>query len=416
MGELQGGVGWARSRQPLKVAALAAALVIGALSGRAQAPIAADAPRCLSEIARAEAAYAIPRGLLVSIALAESGRRDGDSGQIAPWPWSVNVLGAGRFYASEADAEDAATQLLNASQARIDVGCMQVDLYSHPDAFRTLAEAFQPAANVDYAARFLVSLEKRTRSWTTAAAAYHSFDPAVAGSYVAHVLYYWKTLGLAPPAVVAAAAASPSAPVASASPGFTIDVVPEPLDIAADFYGKRDWASAAVIYRAMLAARPDDRVALLGLGETLQDSGAYADARIYLERLVATEPGDHRAVGALLADIGLMPPSQQVVALLSAQQVAPSVPELPAQLAILRDHEGDMPGALAAAGRAVALAPDDARIRLNYASLLDRHGDRTAAAQAYTAFLALYRPDSVVATVSPAAIRQRIQYLETSTP
>jgi Transglycosylase SLT domain len=44
----------------------------------------------------------------------------------------------------------------------------------HPDAFRDLAQAFDPAANADYGARFLSQLHDRTGSWPEAVAQYHS--------------------------------------------------------------------------------------------------------------------------------------------------------------------------------------------------------------------------------------------------
>jgi hypothetical protein len=40
----------------------------------------------------------------------------------------------------------------------LDVGCLQVNLAQHPDAFSTLAAAFDPVANADYGAAFLTSL------------------------------------------------------------------------------------------------------------------------------------------------------------------------------------------------------------------------------------------------------------------
>ena len=40
----------------------------------------------------------------------------------------------------------------------IDIGCAQVNLMHHPDAFASLEQAFDPMANADYAARFLKQL------------------------------------------------------------------------------------------------------------------------------------------------------------------------------------------------------------------------------------------------------------------
>ena len=56
----------------------------------------------------------------------------------------------------------------------IDVGCMQVNLMHHPDAFASLDEAFDPVANARYAARFLSALFRQTGDWSLATANYHS--------------------------------------------------------------------------------------------------------------------------------------------------------------------------------------------------------------------------------------------------
>ena len=53
----------------------------------------------------------------------------------------------------------------------IDVGCMQVNLMHHPDAFPSLDVAFDPQANAAYAARFLKELYAQTGDWTRATAA-----------------------------------------------------------------------------------------------------------------------------------------------------------------------------------------------------------------------------------------------------
>jgi hypothetical protein len=67
----------------------------------------------------------------------------------------------------------------------VDVGCMQVDLHYHPDAFNTLDEALDPAANADYAARLLVDLYRREagRSWDIAVGLYHSHTSLLAAEY-----------------------------------------------------------------------------------------------------------------------------------------------------------------------------------------------------------------------------------------
>jgi Transglycosylase SLT domain len=165
-----------------------------ALLAIAVAP-AAKANDCLAAIAIAESSAGIPAGLLGAIARVESGRPDPASRAVLPWPWTIDVGGAGHFFATEAAAIAAAEALQAQGIAVIDVGCLQVDLAYHPTAFSSLAEAFDPLANALYAARFLRTLFAQTGSWTAAAAAYHSQTQALGAAYREKVLAVWTAPG-----------------------------------------------------------------------------------------------------------------------------------------------------------------------------------------------------------------------------
>ena len=131
---------------------------------------------CSTAIAAAEREAGLPSGLLGAIAKVETGRRAPD-GSVQPWPWSYNAAGDGRYAASNAEA----LQEVRALQARgvrsIDVGCMQVNLLHHPQAFPSLEAGFDPATNIAYAVRFLRELHARTGDWNQAVAMYHSATP-----------------------------------------------------------------------------------------------------------------------------------------------------------------------------------------------------------------------------------------------
>lgn len=67
---------------------------------------------------------------------------------------------------------------------QVDVGCMQVNLQAHPTAFPSLEAAFDPAANADYAARFLNTLQADAGgNWFLATGYYHSRTPELAADY-----------------------------------------------------------------------------------------------------------------------------------------------------------------------------------------------------------------------------------------
>lgn len=363
-----------------------------------------EPPSCLTEIAKAERRHALPDGLLVSIALVESGRQDAVTGLTTPWPWTINSQGAGHFYDSAEDALRETGRLLAGGVSVIDVGCLQVDLYHHPHAFRTLAAAFDPETNADYAARHLLSLRHRLGSWPAAAAAYHAGDPAQGVDYAARVLYYWKALHTT-------ADSARMVPGHPRRQGFAVETAPGPFDVASAFFVKRDYASALAIYRATLRIRPDDPTALLGVAECFNETGHDEDARFYYERVLIANPRDRQALDGLLRLIDAGPAQKRFPRLLSARQVAPGAAPIHAGLAMIEAENGRLADAVTDMATAVRLAPDDAGLALNYALMLDRAGN-PAAAQAYETFLRLYRPGDLTLSVPLQNIRDRQTYLQ----
>lgn len=124
----------------------------------------------------------IPERVLPAMALIESGRRGGD-GRMHPWPWSINVEGADHVYASRAEAVAAVRGYLAAGIRSIDIGCLQVNLMHHPNAFASLEQAFDPMENALYAASFLRDLHGQSGSWAKAIGEYHSATPALGETY-----------------------------------------------------------------------------------------------------------------------------------------------------------------------------------------------------------------------------------------
>jgi Transglycosylase SLT domain len=139
---------------------------------------------CRAALAAAEARYAIPTGLLQAIGMVESGRRDEATGERRPWPWTINIEGEGRFFDTKAQAVTWVRQAQAQGTRSIDTGCAQVNLLHHPAAFASLEQAFDPAANADYAARFLKELRTMAGgNWMTAVGYYHSQTPELAAAY-----------------------------------------------------------------------------------------------------------------------------------------------------------------------------------------------------------------------------------------
>lgn len=142
----------------------------------------ADAGACIAAIRKAEAAYGIPTNLLLAIGLQEAGMSY--KGSMTIWPWSLNVEGRGFRFDTRTEAEAFLSDELAQGKRSIDVGCLQVNLRWHPDAFPSPTEGFDPARNADYAARFLRGLYLETGDWLRAAGRYHSATPDLRDIYL----------------------------------------------------------------------------------------------------------------------------------------------------------------------------------------------------------------------------------------
>jgi len=183
------------------VAAWCVALLLFAFPSFAASPASSpagassDAAACTQASKAVERSANLPPRLLDAIGVVETGRPDPVRHTVLPWPWSLDVDGVGYFYASKQEAVAAAERYRAQGAASIDVGCMQINLQNHPSAFASLDQAFDPAANTAYAARFLRALYLQTGSWPAAAAAYHSQTPGIGEPYRDRVMAVWPLAG-----------------------------------------------------------------------------------------------------------------------------------------------------------------------------------------------------------------------------
>lgn len=138
-----------------------------------------------------EMAQRLPRAVLFSVAMVESGRFNPAMKKTRPWPWTINAEGQSFYFKSKSEAVKAARLLLKRGVKSFDVGCMQINMRYHPDAFSDLNAAFDPITNVGYGAEFLKQLYERTNSWPDAIAAYHSQSKTRNQPYFARVIDVW---------------------------------------------------------------------------------------------------------------------------------------------------------------------------------------------------------------------------------
>lgn len=158
--------------------------------------------RAAAQVARE---FDVPLDVLRAVTRTETGR--GRNGTLQPWPWTVNMEGAGHWF----DTEDAARAFVfkhfKSGARSFDVGCFQINYKWHGRAFQSIEEMFDPVKNARYAAQFLSKLHDELGTWREAAGAYHSRTPKFAKIYKARFDSIHSQL--APVAVTAKPAAAP---------------------------------------------------------------------------------------------------------------------------------------------------------------------------------------------------------------
>lgn len=234
-----------RAKRTLAATAMAVALL---------APMAAQADRdtliegarlCTQYFPVEERKNTIPTHLLAAIATTESGRWHQGLGMAVPWPWTINVEGKGYYFSSKAEAIAQVKNLMAQGSRSIDVGCMQVNLKHHPNAFANLDAAFDPATNVAYAAKFLHDNYADLGDWIKATAAYHSRTPVYGNQYLGEIEKSWNRIVSK---VAAARASQGVAPAAATNPQLaTLAPAPTP---AKTFRPLRDTHNVKVIHVA----------------------------------------------------------------------------------------------------------------------------------------------------------------------
>ena len=123
---------------------------------------------CEVEMAKAAHRHSVPLQVLYSVGLTESGKHG------FMLPYAMNVEGRTVLATSLQEAMRQFWVLRAKGSGLIDIGCMQVNYRYHQKEFAGVADMFQPARNVDYAARFLKKLHGREGSWTMAVARYNA--------------------------------------------------------------------------------------------------------------------------------------------------------------------------------------------------------------------------------------------------
>ncbi|MFA6019975.1 MAG: tetratricopeptide repeat protein [Rhodospirillales bacterium] len=376
---------------------LAAILLAACLiSPSAFAQTLSGAGACNKPIAEAETRLNLPKGLLYAIATVESVYRDPQTNVRAPWPWTINAGGVGRFHPSIDEAKAAVVRELSRNVDSVDVGCMQVNLRAHPKTFSSLDLAFDPNTNVAAGADILLANYNDTNSWSEAIRRYH----APAGSpngilYLSKVMAYWRgSLG------------KPAPPLREA-----LDTTPSDLDDAAKAFEKGDYANALARYSGILKKDPDSRIGHLGLAMASDKLGDSLAALDHYRRVLIYDPYNRTALDALMAEAASQPPTRRLQKLAELKGLAPGMAEIPALMAGLYAEMGHLTEAARHLAEALEIEPQQTVWRLNLASIYDRLGEREAAIGHYSRFLKDYKPGTAPVPVAIEDIKSRVAWL-----
>ena len=114
----------------------------------------------------------IPTAVLYAVALQESGVHL--NGRLVPWPWSLNVAGESRRFATRNDACKNLQQALHdVPPTRIDVGLGQINLGYQRHRYRRVCDVLDPYRNLAFAADILREQHSPGDDWLLAIGRYH---------------------------------------------------------------------------------------------------------------------------------------------------------------------------------------------------------------------------------------------------
>ena len=143
----------------------------------------AGAVDCTGSVLAAERAHDLPHGLLLAVALVESGRNG------MPHAYALN-LGSGSTYP---DSRSAAAAELNGVDSAM-VGCLQLSLEHHGEQFDSIEAMLDPRRNADYAAAYLKAAYEAHGTWGKALERYNGGNPARSTAYRCRVRAYLTVL------------------------------------------------------------------------------------------------------------------------------------------------------------------------------------------------------------------------------
>lgn len=183
------------------------ALAVGLLMAPLAAKPALAQESCVTHAVEAEQKLNIPSGLLVAIALVESGQ-DG-----LPQPFAMSLQGRPYFARNVADAARKLRDHRGQFRSDTYVGCMQLSLSSHRGQFQPVERIVDPRENVYYAGRLLVRFHGEEGNWKTALARYNGGSNKRASAYVCKIWQHLNELDAQSAKLLASSRCDDSEPI-----------------------------------------------------------------------------------------------------------------------------------------------------------------------------------------------------------
>jgi hypothetical protein len=144
-----------------------------------------ESRKCSSMFSYFERKHNLSANSLYAISLHETAKKHSQHNISVVWPWTVmnNKEGKGHHFKTQNEAIRYVRMQFAAGNNNLDVGCMQINLKHHPDAFSSLDQAFSPRNNIAYGAHFLSENRKKLGSMDKAIGRYHSATEHLAAKY-----------------------------------------------------------------------------------------------------------------------------------------------------------------------------------------------------------------------------------------
>lgn len=149
-----------------------------------------ESKKCSNVFSHFEQKYKLPPNILHPISLQETAKKHSKHEIFIVWPWTVmnNQEGKAYHFKTQQEAVRYVRGQFIVGNNNLDVGCMQINLKHHPDAFLSLNHAFSPRRNVNYGAYFLSENLKKLGSIDKAIGRYHSATESLAKKYHSNVI------------------------------------------------------------------------------------------------------------------------------------------------------------------------------------------------------------------------------------